>query len=200
MQADQSLLLATWGCRRRRGRDGALGLAAPADGGLLRIRYFTTPEAFYPHFQSKADLVRESVAAALEEQSRQLQELPAAGGPEKAITAYLSSEHRDNPEKGCAFAALLPELARQSPEARSLFAGPWCVRCRRRCRHRPKIRRALRWLSMPPSSARFNSPALWKERHCRIASWQPEQLQRGPWFNHGMNKDSRHEGVHRRSL
>ena len=39
-----------------------------------------------------------------------------------AIDAYLSAEHRDNPGKGCASAALLPEIARQPAETRALYA------------------------------------------------------------------------------
>lgn len=80
-----------------------------------------TNGAFYPHFQSKAELVRESVVAAMEIQSQQVQEALAAGGPELALEAYLSAEHRDNPGKGCASAALLPELARQPPETREVY-------------------------------------------------------------------------------
>ncbi|ESW81771.1 TetR/AcrR family transcriptional regulator [Mesorhizobium sp. M1148] len=93
----------------------ASGLAAiMGDAGL-------TNGAFYPHFQSKAELVRESLVAALEAQSQQLQEVLAAGGPEMGIAAYLSAEHRDNPGAGCASAALLPELARQPPETRQVY-------------------------------------------------------------------------------
>jgi TetR/AcrR family transcriptional regulator, transcriptional repressor for nem operon len=93
----------------------ASGLATiMSDAGL-------TNGAFYPHFRSKAELVRECVAAALEDQSAQMSELLAAGGPEMAIDAYLSAAHRDNPEKGCASAALLPELARQPPETREVY-------------------------------------------------------------------------------
>ncbi|MER8920117.1 TetR/AcrR family transcriptional regulator [Mesorhizobium sp. M0802] len=93
----------------------ASGLAAiMGDAGL-------TNGAFYPHFQSKAELVRESLVAALESQSQQLQEVLAAGGPEMGIAAYLSAEHRDNPGAGCASAALLPELARQPPETRQVY-------------------------------------------------------------------------------
>lgn len=94
----------------------ACGLAAVmSDAGL-------TNGAFYPHFRSKAELVRESVAAALEDQSAQIGTLLAAGGVEMAIEAYLSPAHRDNPGKGCASAALLPELARQPPETRDTYA------------------------------------------------------------------------------
>ena len=92
----------------------ATGLASiMSDAGL-------TNGAFYPHFESKAALVRESVAAAVEAQSNQWQELIASAGLEGAIDAYLSAAHRDNPGKGCAYAALLPELARQPAETREL--------------------------------------------------------------------------------
>src|SRR5262245_60394589 len=90
----------------------ASGLASiMSDAGL-------TNGAFYPHFQSKAELVRECVAETLEAQAKLLPDVVAAGGLGQVITAYLSAEHRDNPGKGCAAAALLPELARQPPEAR----------------------------------------------------------------------------------
>ncbi|ESZ28506.1 TetR/AcrR family transcriptional regulator [Mesorhizobium sp. L2C084A000] len=92
----------------------ASGLATiMSDAGL-------TNGAFYPHFQSKAQLVRESVAAAMELQAQQLAEA-LASGVEMAIDMYLSAEHRDNPGKGCASAALLPELARQPPETREAY-------------------------------------------------------------------------------
>src|SRR5260370_5652171 len=87
-----------------------------SDGGL-------TNGAFYPDFQSKAELVRESVTSALEDQSHRLQDAFAAGGLESVLAVYLSAEHRDNPGSGCVSAALLPELARQPPETRSLYAS-----------------------------------------------------------------------------
>jgi TetR/AcrR family transcriptional regulator, transcriptional repressor for nem operon len=96
------------------------GIAATGLAGIMSEAGLTNG-AFYPHFQSKAELVRECVAAALEDQSAQMSDLLAAGGPEMAIDAYLSAAHRDNPEKGCASAALLPELARQPAEARQLY-------------------------------------------------------------------------------
>ena len=87
----------------------ASGLAAiMSDAGL-------TNGAFYPHFKSKAELVRESVAAALEDGAKLL----GGSGPEAAIDAYLSAGHRDSPSTGCALAALLPELAREPAETRA---------------------------------------------------------------------------------
>jgi TetR/AcrR family transcriptional repressor of nem operon len=94
----------------------ATGLAKiMTDAGL-------TNGAFYPHFQSKAELVRESVATALDKQSERLDELVAAGGLEAAFAAYLSPAHRDDPGHGCALAALLPELAREPAETRMFYA------------------------------------------------------------------------------
>jgi AcrR family transcriptional regulator len=93
----------------------ASGLATiMSDAGL-------TNGAFYPHFKSKADLVRESVAAAMDDHSAMLQQVIAKGGLEAAIDAYLSPEHRDSPETGCTLAALLPELARQPLDTRSVY-------------------------------------------------------------------------------
>ncbi|TRC77381.1 TetR/AcrR family transcriptional regulator [Mesorhizobium sp. WSM4307] len=96
------------------------GIAASGLATIMKDAGLTNG-AFYPHFQSKADLVRESMASALETQSQQLQQALALGGLELAMAMYLSPEHRDHPPTGCASAALLPEIARQSPETRALY-------------------------------------------------------------------------------
>lgn len=98
------------------------GIAASGLAGIMSDAGLTNG-AFYPHFQSKAELVRESVTSALEDQSHRLQDAFAAGGLEAVLAVYLSAEHRDNPGSGCVSAALLPELARQPPETRSLYAA-----------------------------------------------------------------------------
>ena len=97
------------------------GIAASGLTGIMRDAGLTNG-AFYPHFQSKAELVRECVATALEDQSLRLQDALAAGGLEKVLAVYLSREHRDDPGNGCVSAALLPEIARQPSETRSLYA------------------------------------------------------------------------------
>ncbi|TIS99443.1 TetR/AcrR family transcriptional regulator [Mesorhizobium sp.] len=97
------------------------GIAASGLAGIMGEAGLTNG-AFYPHFPSKAALVRESVATALEVQATQIQELLAAGGLSMAIDAYLSAEHRDNPGKGCASAALLPEIAREPADTRQVYA------------------------------------------------------------------------------
>src|SRR4051812_37575642 len=91
------------------------GIAASGLASIMKDAGLTNG-AFYPHFQSKADLVRESMASALEVQSQQLREVLASGGLELALAMYLSLEHRDHPETGCASAALLPEIARERPK------------------------------------------------------------------------------------
>jgi TetR/AcrR family transcriptional regulator, transcriptional repressor for nem operon len=112
----------------------ASGLATiMSDAGL-------TNGAFYPHFASKAELVRESIATALETQFEQIAEALAAGGPELAISTYLSEAHRDNPAKGCASAALLSEVARQPPETRQVYTDHFMSQMRQVAATLPHIK------------------------------------------------------------
>jgi TetR/AcrR family transcriptional repressor of nem operon len=113
--ASRQRIMEVAGERFRSDGIAASGLAAiMSDAGL-------TNGAFYPHFKSKADLVRESVAAAMDDQSKQLRQIITDGGLEALIAAYLSPEHRDNPQLGCTLSALLPELARQPLDTRSVY-------------------------------------------------------------------------------
>lgn len=108
-------------------RDGiaASGLAAiMSDAGL-------TNGAFYPHFPSKEALVRESLAVTLEDQAGHVGQTLCEAGLEGFIASYLSARHRDNPAKGCAAAALLPELARQPLATRRLCAERMSAAVRR---------------------------------------------------------------------
>jgi TetR/AcrR family transcriptional repressor of nem operon len=114
--ASRRRILEVAGERFRRDGIAASGLAGIMSGAGL------TNGAFYPHFPSKAALVRDSVAAALDDQSNGLQQVLARGGLERVIATYLSTKHRDNPGKGCAAAALLPELAREPSATRRLCA------------------------------------------------------------------------------
>lgn len=97
------------------------GIAASGLTGIMAEAGLTNG-AFYPHFQSKAELVRESLTAALEDQAKQMGDALASGGLEAALAIYLSTEHRDDPGQGCVSAALLPEVARQPEETRDLYA------------------------------------------------------------------------------
>ncbi|MGD9882585.1 MAG: TetR/AcrR family transcriptional regulator [Reyranella sp.] len=97
------------------------GIAASGLAGIMSEAGLTNG-AFYPHFKSKAELVRESVAETIDAQSSRLRELLDAGGFDAVIAAYLSPRHRDDPAKGCAAAALLPELAREPIKTRRACA------------------------------------------------------------------------------
>ena len=72
-----------------------------------------TNGAFYAHFASKQDLVATAVADQLRDQHASIGALaPDLAGVEQYVRAYLSVEHRDNPDDGCPSAALLDELGR----------------------------------------------------------------------------------------
>jgi TetR/AcrR family transcriptional regulator, transcriptional repressor for nem operon len=91
---------------KRDGIDGSGIATLMADAGL-------TNGAFYAHFASKEDLVAAAVADQLRAQRASLSALaPGRAGVEQYVRAYLSVEHRDNPDDGCPSAALLDEIGR----------------------------------------------------------------------------------------
>ena len=93
---------------KRDGIDGSGIATLMADAGL-------TNGAFYAHFESKDDLVANAVAEELREQRERVSALPPdRGGVEQFVRDYLSVQHRDNPQGGCASAALLDEIGRSS--------------------------------------------------------------------------------------
>jgi TetR/AcrR family transcriptional repressor of nem operon len=94
----------------------AVGLAGiMADAGL-------TNGAFYAHFDSKEDLVREVLAHA--GFRNKLSKAAENGtGLEGAIRDYLSVSHRDNPGGGCPTSALVAEIARHPKATRDAFTG-----------------------------------------------------------------------------
>src|ERR1043166_3460080 len=108
-QATRRRILAVAGRRLKRdGIDGSGIATLMADAGL-------TNGAFYAHFESKEDLVASAVAEQLREQRASFSPLPHdRAGLEQIVRAYLSVQHRDNPEGGCASAALLDEVGRST--------------------------------------------------------------------------------------
>ena len=107
------------GKRIRREGVEAVGVASlMADCGL-------THGGFYAHFKSKDELV----AAALDQGMCESSDRIFAHADQSEdrigayIRAYLSPEHRDAAETGCAFASLAPELARDGGPARATVAG-----------------------------------------------------------------------------
>lgn len=99
----------------------AVGIAGlMADAGL-------THGGFYAHFASKEELVRAALdEASAQSQTRRAEVLAQAPGPqsiEALVRFYLRPAHRDTPERGCAAAALIAEIARHEPETRAAFAA-----------------------------------------------------------------------------
>lgn len=91
---------------KRDGIDGSGVATLMADAGL-------TNGAFYAHFASKEDLVATAVSEQLREQREWFAAVPPGrAGVEQIVRAYLTPEHRDNPEEGCPSAALLDEIGR----------------------------------------------------------------------------------------
>jgi AcrR family transcriptional regulator len=106
-QATRRRIIETAGRRfKRDGIDGAGIATLMADAGL-------TNGAFYAHFASKEDLVATAVADQLRQQRASVSaQTPDLAGLEQYVRAYLSVEHRDNPDDGCPSAALLDEIGR----------------------------------------------------------------------------------------
>ncbi len=102
---------------REKGFDG-IGIAD------LMKKVGLTHGGFYGHFTSKEDLMAQTCAYAVDEL---LEQGEAAGATAKGskykafIARYLSTEHRDNPGRGCLMAALGADAARQSPAIKQAF-------------------------------------------------------------------------------
>jgi TetR/AcrR family transcriptional regulator, transcriptional repressor for nem operon len=97
------------------------GISATGIAGIMGAAGLTNG-AFYPHFKSKQELVREAVSSAISEQQHRVEETLRAGrGLEDVIRTYLSREHLKTPSCGCPSAALLPEVARQPKSTRRAY-------------------------------------------------------------------------------
>jgi TetR/AcrR family transcriptional regulator, transcriptional repressor for nem operon len=84
-----------------------------------------THGGFYGHFASKDDLVAQASRRSMARAAANWGNVVAAA-PEQPFAAllkrYLSPRHRDDPGKGCAFAALSGDAARSGPPVREAFA------------------------------------------------------------------------------
>lgn len=97
------------------------GVAAAGIAGLMADAGLTNG-AFYAHFGSKEDLVREVLLDVLEQRRDVLQRAVDAGaGLETGLREYLSAQHRDAPGRGCPVAALAAEVARHPGKTRTAF-------------------------------------------------------------------------------
>jgi TetR/AcrR family transcriptional regulator, transcriptional repressor for nem operon len=92
-----------------------------------------TVGGFYAHFPSKIAMDAELVRAMLGELPgrwlRGAENLSGLDWIERAVVRYLSLAHRDNPE-GCAYPAVLSEVAKAAPEVREAFAEALELRVR----------------------------------------------------------------------
>jgi len=85
-----------------------------------------THGGFYAHFQSRDALVTEAIRYALLQSAEHIyvSALKAGDNPgySKLIQRYLTREHRDHPESGCALASFGSEVARDGGAATDVFS------------------------------------------------------------------------------
>lgn len=100
---------------RRSGYNGTGVADIMKDAGL-------THGGFYAHFDSREAMLAEAADRAGGESVAMMQQIAASLPPQQALMAmmeaYLSKEHVDSIETGCATAALCSEMPRQAPEVR----------------------------------------------------------------------------------
>ncbi|MDA9444086.1 TetR family transcriptional regulator [Bradyrhizobium sp. CCBAU 51745] len=99
------------------------GIAAVGLAGIMSEAGLTNG-AFYTHFASKEELVREVLTDALtRREERHKANLENGVAVETVIRDYLSTRHRDHAGTGCPTAALVAEIARHPKATREAFTG-----------------------------------------------------------------------------
>jgi AcrR family transcriptional regulator len=99
------------------------GIAAVGLAGIMSEAGLTNG-AFYSHFASKEDLVREVLTDALtRREERHKANLENGVALETTIRDYLSARHRDRAGTGCPTAALVAEIARHPKATRDAFTS-----------------------------------------------------------------------------
>src|SRR5580658_2185750 len=105
---------------RAKGLSGAAVSAVMKDAGL-------THGGFYKHFESKDDLLLESLREGFREIEDALahaaEQSPPGDAWKAIVKAYLSLELCEHPERGCPLAALSPELARADKRMKPRIAA-----------------------------------------------------------------------------
>ncbi|KRQ16389.1 TetR/AcrR family transcriptional regulator [Bradyrhizobium manausense] len=97
------------------------GIAAVGLAGIMSEAGLTNG-AFYTHFASKEELVREVLTDALtRREERHKANLENGVAVETVIRDYLSTRHRDHAGTGCPTAALVAEIARHPKATRDAF-------------------------------------------------------------------------------
>jgi TetR/AcrR family transcriptional repressor of nem operon len=89
-----------------------------------------THGGFYAHFGSRDELVSEAIRFALLQSAQRIYLSALKGGEKpgysKLIQRYLTTEHRDHPESGCALASLGSEVARTGGVSSEVFSEGFC--------------------------------------------------------------------------
>jgi len=84
-----------------------------------------THGGFYAHFDSKDALFAEAITAASQQTQESLRKAIDSAEPGQGrkalVERYLSPQHRERIERGCAIAALGPDIARQGVKTRRSF-------------------------------------------------------------------------------
>lgn len=82
-----------------------------------------TSGSLYKHFGGKSDLFAAIVEAELQRSAERFSGVAEADAKsfEKALDAYLSLQHVDHPERGCALPSLTAEVARADESVRAAF-------------------------------------------------------------------------------
>lgn len=110
---------ASYGLRQ----NGAEGLSVVE---LMKLAGLTHG-GFYNHFDSRAALVGEAIAFAMDQMVERWRRLANGKADrnrfEALIADYLSPRHRDNPRQGCALPALAADVARSSASERRALAS-----------------------------------------------------------------------------
>lgn len=99
----------------------AEGLTGAGVATIMR-RTGLTHGGFYKHFESKEELLTESVAEAFRNFADRLASVAQQSGPETPwraiIKEYLNVKHCEHVEQGCPLSALAPEMARTDKKMR----------------------------------------------------------------------------------
>lgn len=99
---------------RQRGFDG-VGVDALSEAAGL------SHGSIYSRFGSKEALAEQALATLMAERLAVFDNLPAEGAIEAYIARYLSTSHRDHPERGCPLPSLGGDVARQGNGLRAAF-------------------------------------------------------------------------------
>lgn len=97
---------------RERGIDGMSVGDVMKEAGL-------TVGGFYKHFESRDALVTEAFILALQDIEHILEALKTE--PQRAISTYVSTSHRNNLGRGCPISALVNDVARAPDATREVF-------------------------------------------------------------------------------